>query len=340
MGIMNVAIIGAGNIASQMAETLGQMDSNQVCAYAVASRHIEKAENFKTKYHFLKAYGSYEALLLDPKVDLVYVATPHALHFEHAKMCLEHHKNVLVEKAFTANASQARQLIQLAKEKQVLLAEAIWTRYMPFKSQIDALIEAGVIGKPYKIKAVFTLPNFVYKRMQDPSLAGGVLLDLGVYTLNFASMFFGEDIERMESTCKKYKTGVDATDKIWLYFKDGKQAELITSMVKLPKREATIIGDKGFIKILGINNPHSIEVYNQHDQKIETLSPPKQLTGYEYEILACKRAIEEGKIECQEMPHDLILHIMQQMDQLRLKWHLIYPFEKREDLMLKESIGE
>ena len=142
----NMAIIGAGVIANAMAEAINGLE--QVNAYAVASRSMERAEQFAAKWNFQKAYGSYEELVSDPEVELVYVATPHSHHFEHAKLCVEHGKPVLVEKAFTANAQQAEELISLAEEKKVFLTEAIWTRYLPAAAIIRKLLEDGAIGEP------------------------------------------------------------------------------------------------------------------------------------------------------------------------------------------------
>ena len=154
---MNVAILGTGNIAQSMAEALSGLGED-ICTYAVAYRTLEKAEAFANKWNFKKAYGSYEKLVEDGDGDLVYVATPHAMHFENAKLCINHGKNVLVEKAFTVNTKQAEELIELAKEKQVLLTEAIWTRYMPSRKMVEDLLKDKVIREPIRIKAEFSLP--------------------------------------------------------------------------------------------------------------------------------------------------------------------------------------
>ena len=140
---MKIAILGAGRIAVHMAETLAGMDD--VEAYAVGARELERAEAFAEKYGFTKAYGSYEEMLADKEIDLVYIATPHSHHYKHAKMCLEAGKNVLCEKSFTVNADQARALFKLAEEKNLLITEAIWTRYMPSRKIIQDIVESGVI---------------------------------------------------------------------------------------------------------------------------------------------------------------------------------------------------
>ena len=138
---LKVGILGAGNIAGSMAEALNELQKEgKACAYAVASRSQEKALEFARKWNITRAYSSYEELASDPEVDLIYIATPHSLHYEQAKLCMEHGKNVLVEKAFTANARQAEELFAMAEEKKVFITEAIWTRYMPSREIITGLL--------------------------------------------------------------------------------------------------------------------------------------------------------------------------------------------------------
>lgn len=151
MKIYNIGIIGCGSIAAKMAAMLGGMKG--VKRYAVASRTEEKAKAFADKWQFSKAYGSYEALASDSEVDLIYIATPHAMHYDNARLCIEKGKPVLCEKAFTANARQAADLLKLAEEKRVFLTEAIWTRYMPLSLKIRELLEEGVIGAPHILSA-------------------------------------------------------------------------------------------------------------------------------------------------------------------------------------------
>lgn len=321
-----MAIIGAGNIASQMARAINGLEA--VNAYAIASRDLTKAQRFAGEYKFDKAYGSYEELVKDEEIDLVYIATPHSQHYAHAKLCIEHGKAVLVEKAFTANACQAKEIIELANKKGVFFTEAIWTRYMPGRKMIQDIIASGRIGKVDSVEADFSIPICNVPRMNDPALAGGALLDLGMYTLTFASMFLGDDIISTKSRCIKYKTGVDATDFIELTYRDGRQAFLRTSMVSGSKNEGKINGTDGYIEVFNLNCLEKINIYDGDGQLVDTMIPPQLVNGYEYEVLACKKAIEEGKSECAQMPHAETLLIMEQMDGLRREWGVIYPFEK------------
>lgn len=323
---INMAILGAGNIARQMAVAVNGLQ-DQVRAYAVASRSLEKAEAFAREWHFQKAYGSYEELAADPEVDLVYIATPHAMHYDNARLCVEHGRAVLVEKAFTANAAQARELIRFAEEKKVFLTEAIWTRYMPGRQIVERLLAQGVIGEPISLEAEFSVPLSHKQRMYDPALAGGALLDLGMYCLTFASMYFGDEIAEVTSRAEKLDTGVDAVDDIYYTYADGKKAHLRTSMITGPVNRGKIKGTQGCIEVDTLNNFTAIRVYDNAGNLLQEPEIPAQINGYEYEVLACARALETGILECEEMPHSETIEIMEQMDRLRREWGVVYPFE-------------
>ena len=324
---MNIAILGAGGIAEQMATAVNGL-AGEVNAYAVASRSYDKAKKFADKWHFDKAYGSYEELVKDDKVDLIYIATPHAMHYENAKLCVENGKAVLVEKAFTANAKQARELLELGRKNNVLIVEAMWTRFIPTVHTIKEIIASGKIGEVVTVEADFSIPICTVPRLHDPALAGGALLDLGVYTLTFASIFMGNDVLSTDSTCMKYETGVDATAQIVLHYAGGKAAYLRTSMVSGNKNEGRINGTKGYIQVSNINNFEEYTIYDSQGKQIQNIRPGMLVNGYEYEVLACKEALQKGMIECPMMPHHETLYIMEQMDSLRAKWGVAYPFEK------------
>ena len=183
---MKMGILGSGGIAHTMANTVKQMADVEL--YAVGARTLEKAQSFAEEFGMPKAYGSYEELAADPELDLVYVATPHSHHYPHVKLLLEHGKNVLCEKAFTVNADQARELFQMAEEKKLLLTEAIWTRYIPIQKTLNEVIESGAIGKVHSMTANLCYLISGVERLKKPELAGGALLDVGVYPLNFACM--------------------------------------------------------------------------------------------------------------------------------------------------------
>ncbi|KAA6328777.1 1 5-anhydro-D-fructose reductase, partial [termite gut metagenome] len=177
METFKIAIIGTGWIAEKMAITIRGMQG--VEGYAISSRDLSKAQAFADKYGFTRAYGSYEEMLDDEQVQLVYIATPHSFHYEHASLCIMKGKPVLCEKAFTATARQAEKLLNLAKEKKVFITEAIWTRYMPLSKTINEVIASGIIGMPRMLSANLGYPVSWKERMTKPELAGGALLDLG-----------------------------------------------------------------------------------------------------------------------------------------------------------------
>lgn len=325
MKIYNVGIIGAGHIALKMASTLAALPRTH--RYAIASREMRKAMTFAKEQGFERAYGSYEELMDDPKVDLIYIATPHAFHFEQAKACILKGKPVLCEKAFTANAAQAEELLKLAEEKQVFIAEAIWTRYLPMSRTIAELVRNGAVGTPYLLSANLGYAITKRERLVRPELAGGALLDVGVYTLNFAAMVFGTEILSTTSTCVKMDNGLDAQDSITLVYPGERMAVLNSSMLARSDRQGIISGDGGHMIIDNINNPQSIKVLDGNYQTVAEFHAPSQVTGFEYEVNACIEALDKGLLQTLDMPHDETLRIMRQMDALRKEWGVRFPFE-------------
>ena len=323
---MNIGFIGAGRIANTLASTMARMED--VNLYAVAARDLGRAQAFAAQYGFDRAYGSYEEMLRDPNVELVYIATPHSHHAEHMKLCIAHGKNVLCEKAFTLNAAQAREIATLAKAKGVYVAEAIWTRYMPSRAMINEVLASGIIGNVTALTATLCYPVAYKERCIRPELAGGALLDVGVYCLNFALMHFGDDIERMDSSVRMTDTGVDGQESITLHYRDGRIAVLTAGILSRSDRKGIFYGDKGYIIVENINNPQSISVYDLTDTLVKKLDVPAQITGYEYQIREAMARIRAGETESASMPLDTTIAVMERMDALRKDWGLIYPMER------------
>lgn len=323
---MKIGILGAGNISRKVAPALVALP--EIECYAVASRDLEKAKTFAAEFGFEKVYGSYEALLSDPAVELVYVATPHSHHYEHMMLCLEHGKNVICEKAFTMNAQQAKRICAAAKERGLYAAEAIWTRYMPSRKMIQDILDSGIIGKPNTLTANLSYVISGVRRIYDPALAGGALLDIGVYGLNFALMHFGSDIVRVESSVTKMDTGVDGMEVITLHYRDGRMAVLTHSVYCRSDRMGIIHGDKGYLVVENINNPQSIQVFDTEDRLLARYTVPEQVNGYEYEFAEAARCIAEGKLEADSMPHADTIEVMELMDSLRKSWGVVYPQEQ------------
>lgn len=323
---LKVGILGAGHIAQKMATTLMGMKEAEL--YAVAARELSRAEQFANEFHAQKAYGNYEALADDPDIDLIYIATPHSHHFEPARMCLLKGKPVLCEKAFTANAREAEELIRIAQEKQVFLAEAIWTRYMPFSRTIRELTESGIIGKPMMLTASLGYPIAHKERIMRLELCGGALYDLGVYPINFALMTFGNDLEKITSTCMKNEAGVDMQNSITFTYRDGRMAVMQTTAFCASDRQGIISGDKGYLVIDNINNPQQAVVYNTDHQETARYTCPPQITGFEYQVQEAAEAIRQGAIEPASMPHAETLRVMRMLDSLRQEWGIRFPMDE------------
>lgn len=328
MSNISVGIIGAGWIADKMSEALAPL--NNATVLAIASRSKDKARQFALSHGIGRYYGSYEALVNDPDIDLVYIATPHSHHYQHAKLALEHNKHVLVEKAFTANACEAESLLNLAHSKHLFITEAIWTRYMPLSHKVKELMKSGIIGQPRLLTATLCYMMEQKERIIRPDLCGGALLDLGVYVLNFARMYFGTDIVRTVTNCHLGPTGMDMQECISLSYADGKMANLQAGCLTLNDRQGIINGTDGYIRVDNVNCPELIEVWRNY-KLIERIERPSDMVnGYEYQVLECKRCIEEGLLESPMMPHDETLAIMRQMDSLRKEWGVHYPMDNKD----------
>ena len=326
IGILRVGIIGTGWIAEKAAITLRGLKDCE--AYAVGSRTPEKAEAFARQWGIGKAYGSYAALMADPDVDLVYVGTPHSHHYDVTREALLAGKPCLVEKAFMANRREAQEIIDLAHECRVFLAEAIWTRYQPVVATVRELIANGRIGTPRLLTATLGYSMGDKPRIMRADLCGGALLDLGVYALNFVRMFFPADIVSIDSQCVKSATGMDLTNAITLVLADGMLCNLQSSAACVGDNIGVIAGTDGNLIIDNINNPQTVTVNGPDRTYVETIRVPEQITGYEYQFSACRHALIDGLLEPLEMPHKETLYIMELMDGLRQKWGVRYPMDR------------
>ncbi len=324
-GQMRVGIIGAGWIAEKAAITLNGLTDCE--AYAIASRTKEKAEAFAEKWKMRKAYGSYSELIADPSVDLVYVATPHSHHYDVTREALLAGKPCLVEKAFMANYRQAKAIVDLARERKVFLAEAIWTRYQPVVKMMRELIGSR-IGTPRLVTATLGYSMGDKPRIMRADLCGGALLDLGVYALNFVRMFFDADIVSINSQCVKSETGMDLTNAMTLVLSNGVLCNLQSSAACVGDNIGVIAGTEGNLIIDNINNPQTITVNGPDRTYVETIRVPQQITGYEYQFVACRQALIDGLLEPKEMPLEETLYVMQLMDGLRKEWGVKYPMDK------------
>jgi dihydrodiol dehydrogenase / D-xylose 1-dehydrogenase (NADP) len=242
-------IMGTGTIANNFVLGLGFIENAKL--YAVASRSIEKAEEFGKKYNASKAYGSYEEMARDKDIDVIYIATPNSQHKANIILCLNNDKAVLCEKPLTINAAEAEEVIKLAKVKKLFLMEGMWSRFFPVMDKVRELLQEGAIGEIRMVNADFGFRREGPREDRKYSLvrAGGALLDVGVYPISFASMIFGEMPNSIKGITHICDTGVDVQSSMLLGYGEDKMAVLSCSINTPTPKEARIIGNKGSILI-------------------------------------------------------------------------------------------
>ncbi len=320
--MLRIGILGCGTIAATLAETMLAMPET-IHIEAAASRSLEKAKEFASRFGIGKAYGSYEELYSDENVDLIYVATPHAFHKEQMIDALNHGKNILAEKAFCINAGEAEEVFALAAEKKLYVAEAIWTRYMPSRKIIDDIIASGRIGRVTSMTANLGYKIIHKARIADPALGGGALLDIGVYPLNFVLMGAGNDtIESVSGLAVKSESGIDLRNTINLTFSSGAVATIFSDSECVSDRKGMIYGTDGSIEVINVNNPERINVYSADRPPVlmETIPIFHKVSGYEYELEAADKAIAAGRTEPEAMPWRETLRVLRLCDAMRDVW--------------------
>lgn len=325
---MNVGIMGTGNIAGRAVETLRHLDG--IDAYAVASRTPKRAKQYAEEQGIAVYYGSYEELVSDPAVDLVYVATPHSEHYENVTLALDHGRHVLCEKAFTLNAAEAGHLAEKARRKGLFLAEAMWIRYLPITAAVHDFVFSGIIGDVRIISMEFF--NFVCDRPRiiDPALGGGALLDLGIYCLNHARIHFGADIERTESSVRLYN-GVDLQESIQLYYRDGRTVNISVATNAGGGRQCAFFGTKGYVVLDHLQQPRTAAAYDFKRNLLGSCTLPPVITGYEFEFREAAECIRLGRTESVSMPLSETVAVLRMADELRRQWGVVYPCEKFRD---------
>ena len=320
----SVGILGCGYIAGKIAETLNELEGFRVAA--VAAREESRAKEFAEKYNVPKAYGSYEELIKDDEVELVYVATVNTNHALWAKNCIDAGKPVLVEKPFSYNAVTATQVIQYARDKKVFIGEAMWTRFVPLMDRLREILKKGTIGP---VRYVTTSMGYNLRdreRLIRPEMAGGALLDLGVYTIQMVALAMGGMPQSMASSMVGVSTGVDGMETIQMTFPRGEGATAVVSMMNKLDNRTVIYGVEGRIEIEGTNDPTALSVFDRDGELIgEYLPPDNQINGYEYQFLAAREAIITGKPEMEQMKHIETAQMLSFMDALRSTWNLRFP---------------
>ncbi len=322
----NWGIIGTGNIASQFARGLKFTPDAQLIA--VGSRSQESADKFGDTFNIPKRYPTYEALVADPEVEVVYISTPHPFHFENTMLCLEAGKHVLCEKPFAMNITEARAMVGAARHKKLFLMEAMWTRFIPAMVKVKELIAAGTIGELRMLTADFGYrAGFNPKsRLLDPELGGGALLDVGVYPISLASMLFGTP-QSISAKAHIGETGVDEQIALIFQYGDGQLAQLSAAVRTQTPQEAWIIGTEGSIHITPEWwHPVGFTLIKR-GQAPEHFDIPFVGNGYQFEAIEVGWALRAGELESPIMSLDESLEIMQMMDTARKQIGLVYPMD-------------
>lgn len=320
-------ILGTGNIAKLFATGLQATPDAELLA--VGSRSVDTAQQFASLFNIPRKYPTYEQLANDPDIDVVYIATPHPFHMDNTNLCLNAGKAVLCEKPFAINASQVKKMIELARSKNLFLMEAMWTRFLPLITELRQWLKQNLIGQPRMLQA-----NFGFKtnstsepNLFNPELAGGALLDVGVYCISLASMLFGQPPQKITSIADIGQTGVDEQSAFILGYDKGRLAVLTCAISTDTQDHAIISGTKGSIKI---HSPFwqptaaTISIEGKDNQLVEM---PLTGNGYNYEAQEVIQCIKAGKLESNIMPLDETLTIVKTMDDIRAQWGLKYPNE-------------
>ncbi len=323
---LKFGILGAGHMAERMADTVRQMKDVEL--YAAASRTEEKAREFAERYGAVKYYGSYEALMEDAEVELIYIATPNHLHYQQARACIQHGKPVLLEKPFTLNERQAQALIDLAEMHQVFLCEAMWVRFMPLMHQLKREIEKGRIGEVTAVTADIGYDLREKERLNRLDMGGGALLDVGVYPVTFALQILGKEIDNISTSMVRMGSGVDAQEFVNLVYTNGAVAGLYATMLSNTDKQGKIYGTDGYIVVDDINNYFCYRVYSTKGELLETVERPEQISGLEYEVQACADALRNRRLECPQMSHGDTLFLMRVLDTVRRTWDMQFPQEE------------
>lgn len=297
----NIGIIGCGHIAGVMAESIKACPDHRVAA--VASRSSARAKKFVAA-HCPDAIscGSYDKLTRMDDLDLVYIATPNTYHYECAIKCIKAYKNVLIEKPFAMNIDETRSIFAEAKNRNLFVAEAMWTSFMPLHKTMLKWIEDGRIGEVKYITSNLGYSIEDRPRLTDPMLGGGSYLDLGVYPVNLAVSILGDNIMPVSVYAHKFSNGIERDVHFILERpEDGATAAAYVTMSALTDRDGSVVGDKGYIKIRNINNYEAIELYDDKGELVEK-KEREGLDGYALEIISCCDAISRGFIQAPDMP--------------------------------------
>jgi predicted dehydrogenase len=314
----NWGVLGAARIANKFATGLKELSNAN--GYTIAARSLERAEAFREKHGFEKAYGSYDEMLADPNVDAVYIATTNNLHFEHTMMCLEAGKAVLCEKPFASDPQQVEKMVRKAKEKNVFLMEALWSRFLPSMTQLKAEMEKGTIGKSFLLQCDFGFisPFNLNNRIYNPELGGGSIPDIGIYPIFTAMYLFGYPVD-IKVMSVPAPTGTDWTTSILFKHKGDEMSMLTSSFETLLNNEARLYGEKGHLKLHKMFHMPTRLTIRWNDGNELEIPVDSFGNGYNYEAAEVMNCLDKGLIESPEMPHSFSLDLMRVLDEVTKK---------------------
>ncbi|WP_427016248.1 Gfo/Idh/MocA family protein [Pseudarthrobacter sp. P1] len=322
-GRIRWGILGTGFIAGLQTQDLIE---NGFTVQSVGSRTLESSTAFGEKYSIPSAHGSYEALVADPDVDVVYVATPHPFHHANALLALNAGKHVLVEKAFTINARQAQEIVELAEAKGLVALEAMWSRFLPHMIRLREIIGEGTLGEVRKVMASHNqnLPKDPAHRLNDPGLGGGALLDLGVYPVSFAFDIFGAP-ETIRASAAMTATGVDRQTAAIFEYANGQQAILDCQLDAAGPNRAVVIGTEGWIEIEATwYAPTPFTVFDVDGKVLERFDQPVNSRGMQFQAAEMERLVKEGATTGTILPPRESIAVMAAMDEIRRQIGLSY----------------
>ncbi|CAK9082765.1 2-dihydrobenzene-1 [Durusdinium trenchii] len=337
-------ILGAGNICNDFAAgvvTAGGSIS------AVGASSLSKAQALADKVKASRAVGSYEELVADPDVDVVYVGTIHTMHLPHARMALNAGKHVVCEKPLAVNEKEAQELVDLARAKGLFLMEAMWTRFFPVTRKVQEILASGELGAPKSVQADFGFIGPMEDknhRLWDLNCAGGAMLDIGIYLVQLATMVFGASMPSVQSTALLTPEGVDHEGALSLCWSDKGSASLLFTLRATTPEHAVIMCEKGYIRLHGpAHTPERMTVFKSSgvrgkfeeqdfDFPLPQLRPGLTVIypsseGMMYQVLAAEKCLKEQKLECPEYPLEESLTVMRIMDAYRRQVGVTYPSE-------------
>ena len=319
-------ILGPGGIAQAFANDLVL---SGLTLQAVGSRNAETASAFAEKFNVPNVHASYEDLVADPEVDVIYIATPHPFHAAQALLALDAGKHVLVEKPFTLNKPEAEAVVARARELGLVVLEAMWTRFLPHMARIREILADGTLGEIRSVVADHTqhLPSDPKHRLNALELGGGALLDLGIYPISFVNSIFGTPAQ-ITAAATFRETGADVTVATVFTYDDDRIATTVSASNAHGPNVASVLGSEARIDIDAVwYTPTSFTVYNNADEVLETYTSNVIGRGMQFQAMELERLVAEGKLESDLLPPAETVAIMGTLDDIRRQIGLVYPGE-------------